>query len=70
LVNDNNAPDFISDLIEEELITTKIPDLMEKFELKILNDRKRDFYNKNVMIKLLEIIPFSNPQIVLLDEIS
>ncbi len=43
---------------------------MEKFELKILNDRKRDFYNKNVMIKLLEIIPFSNPQIVLLDEIS
>jgi hypothetical protein len=29
VANDKNAPDFISDLIEEELITTRKPDLME-----------------------------------------
>lgn len=59
--NDTNPPDFINELFEDEKIRNKTLQYMTDVERDVLHKKKCDFYKRNAMRKILEIVPFSEP---------
>jgi len=59
--NDNNRPDLINELFDDNKIRNKDIDYMGDDEKFILKKREIEFYNKNLLKKIFEIVPFAHP---------
>jgi hypothetical protein len=59
--NDTNKPDLINELFDDNKIRNKQLDFMGDDEKFILKKREIEFYNKNLLKKIFEIVPFVHP---------